>query len=112
MAIFREIDENGYYIGDVNLHRNFNPKRYIEQNWEGQSLHKPRWSSTQKMWYEGMDKAELAKKLAINVLKHKITKAEILIKKIPSVKIKYGEIRRVQLVEYIRKIKKQIQELK
>lgn len=47
----------------------------------------------------------------VDILRGKIAKAKILIEKIPHIKILGGEIRRVQLVEYIRERKKEIEGL-
>lgn len=113
MAIFREITKDGYYLRDVEIDDNVSLKLggafYIRENWTA-PLYKPRWVDNR--WVEGIDKTELQIKLDINKLERRITKAKIMIEKIQYIKIKYSEIRRIQLVEHIRKCRKEIKELK
>jgi hypothetical protein len=107
--IFREIDKDGYYLRDVNLHRNIDPDRYIEQNWTV-GLYRPRWSRTQKLWCEGMLAADIEKIQTVNKLKRKIARAEILARRVMAEK-KDGAVWRNRLIDLKRKYKKEIKEL-
>ena len=106
--IYREIDDKGYYLQDVNLHRNIDSERYIEQNWT-EGLYKPRWSKTQNIWIEGMDKAELEKMLAVQKLRGKINRAKGLIRKGYATPL--GEHWKIHLLQYIKEYWKEIREL-
>ena len=104
-----EIDKAGYFIQDVNLHRNIDTAKYVKQCESG-GLYKPRWDFEGNKWVEGLDSIELENKLADEMWKRKIAKAEILAKRVMNEK-KDGAVWRDKLIDLKRGYKKQIKGL-